>query len=559
MDNSKIFSSKSVNLVEFINNLTTAEIKNCCESVYYERGKDYFESKAIKEFEYISENKIIAEVSGSEYYKVEIGKNENSVFASCSCPFNDDVCKHTIAVLLYAQKNKSQNKNISTENNVDIFDKHLESLSKSELIKLVQKYAPSDYKKTIVLKQSAPRDSENEFKRITDAIEDLLDDEDVLYNPERFETRLMKRINALKPILSIIPLKISDYLLELMEKIDDLQDEGYLWFEGYNRDGYYDEVYFEGDEFCKFIAHFIKIYPEEHLFEFKQKLFEIQSQCSHSSFGSIEDYIGKFFDESNLELLKTNYLQSVKNSTNQNDTQYFKKIKSIINEEEKELILFETYKKESSLLFEFLEFLKTKERNKEALKILSDCLNENIHNYKHSDLKKEQIILSHKLNLPVKTFVIELFEKETYFSTLEFALKYLPEEKENLEKTLKSKNISQYFKYLEKKMRLEEAHQLILENTIEDNNSFFSNKISESDVNEFYSKNKTTFTTHAEKFFINTIRKNEKSTGDTYYDNIYKALQQIKSINPNKVQEIVFELKDKYKRRTNLIKLLNKL
>ena len=93
--------------------------------------------------------------------------------------------------------------------------------------------------------------------------------------------------------------------------------------------------------------------------------------------------------------------------------------------------------------------------------------------------------------------------------------------------------------------RFEEHHQLI--------------KIYESNMTDFYSKNKTTFTAHAEKFFINTLRKNEKNTGDTYYDNIYKALQQIKSINPNKVQEIVFELKDKYKRRTNLIKLLNKL
>jgi hypothetical protein len=64
------------------------------------RGKSYFESGAVLSMEEIDTGEYEAEVEGADVYEVQVTMQNRIVEAeSCSCPYEDDTCKHVVAVL----------------------------------------------------------------------------------------------------------------------------------------------------------------------------------------------------------------------------------------------------------------------------------------------------------------------------------------------------------------------------------------------------------------------------------------------------------------------------
>jgi len=147
MTETKIFDYAGNSLKNFIRNLSVNEIKSCCTPSTFKLGNDYFTAGKVTEFEYITDAKIIASVEGNDNYEIIIDLNENTVTADCDCTY-DEVCKHTVAVLLHAitDKNAIEESQISDS---DALEGYLETLNKQDLIALLKEHLPANFLETL--------------------------------------------------------------------------------------------------------------------------------------------------------------------------------------------------------------------------------------------------------------------------------------------------------------------------------------------------------------------------------------------------------------------------
>ncbi len=80
------------------NSLIQKKIKNLAGEIIYERGRDYFQSGAVKKI-WLEDNKLFAKVSGSRgNYEVEIEDQDDKFDWKCNCPYDGYICKHIVAV-----------------------------------------------------------------------------------------------------------------------------------------------------------------------------------------------------------------------------------------------------------------------------------------------------------------------------------------------------------------------------------------------------------------------------------------------------------------------------
>ena len=82
--------------------LTLQSVQTASSEPVYRRGVQYYRRKKVLKYDE-HDNDIEALVIGSEPqpYKVIVNLDTGDNFkASCSCPYFEDVCKHSVAVLL---------------------------------------------------------------------------------------------------------------------------------------------------------------------------------------------------------------------------------------------------------------------------------------------------------------------------------------------------------------------------------------------------------------------------------------------------------------------------
>jgi hypothetical protein len=108
-----------------------------CGEAVLKRGFDYYRQKRVLH-PIIDNDHMHAEVAGSSYepYRVEIrakGNNIKDLSISCTCPYEDGVCKHAIA-LLYTWIRAP-----STFSNIKLLDVNLERLGKEQLLNILRK------------------------------------------------------------------------------------------------------------------------------------------------------------------------------------------------------------------------------------------------------------------------------------------------------------------------------------------------------------------------------------------------------------------------------------
>jgi len=118
--------------------------------VILERGSIYFKNGAILEIDKIDDNEWIAEVEGTtENYEVEVNLNKKLEITdySCTCPYDGDVCKHVVAVLLSIKK-EVENKNLKKNNKKDGKKKEWEAIIQNapeqQIRAFLLKYAQND-------------------------------------------------------------------------------------------------------------------------------------------------------------------------------------------------------------------------------------------------------------------------------------------------------------------------------------------------------------------------------------------------------------------------------
>lgn len=76
--------------------------KNKISPVIYERGEDYYYDNATADLQDMENGQWFAIVEGNEDYEVDISISENSEIQDydCNCPYDGEICKHVVAVLL---------------------------------------------------------------------------------------------------------------------------------------------------------------------------------------------------------------------------------------------------------------------------------------------------------------------------------------------------------------------------------------------------------------------------------------------------------------------------
>ncbi len=114
--------------------------------VILERGKGYFKKGAILEIERVADHKWVAEVEGNYgNYEVEIvlDKKQEIIDYSCDCPFEGDVCKHIVAVLLTIRKELKGSDSIK-KTEVPEWEVIIKNAPEAKLRDLLLKYARKD-------------------------------------------------------------------------------------------------------------------------------------------------------------------------------------------------------------------------------------------------------------------------------------------------------------------------------------------------------------------------------------------------------------------------------
>ncbi len=138
MENEVLFENVTAHLTDFITRTARRDISKIGTEIY-DKGLKCFNADKIGEFEYVTNNKIIATVQDTEDYEVIIEKENNKIIYSCDCGKEDTKCEHVIATLIYAVENKHIVTAIKT----------LQNYSKDELINIILQNTTKQFLSTL--------------------------------------------------------------------------------------------------------------------------------------------------------------------------------------------------------------------------------------------------------------------------------------------------------------------------------------------------------------------------------------------------------------------------
>ena len=118
--------------------------KEISSEIYY-RGEDYYKNGNVSDIQKIGKNRWIAEVEGNYGdYNVEINLDDlgNIKNYTCNCPYDGDICKHVVAVLLSIQKDAESPISVhKPQKTIEEWEIILNEISDQELRDFVFHYA----------------------------------------------------------------------------------------------------------------------------------------------------------------------------------------------------------------------------------------------------------------------------------------------------------------------------------------------------------------------------------------------------------------------------------
>lgn len=169
----------------------------------------------------------------------------------------------------------------STEN----IDNYLQSLTKEELISLILKLAPQTFFDAINAQFASQKEAKTIFKKVAKAIDDILDDDRLLYEPSRFTEKLLEQLEKLRGLWDKLPSEIGGLLLKLIQAVEQAFENGYLYIERYDRA----DDYFESEVVNDYIFRFTSSLPSELKSDYIEELKALLEGASYSTFLSISE------------------------------------------------------------------------------------------------------------------------------------------------------------------------------------------------------------------------------------------------------------------------------
>jgi hypothetical protein len=398
--------------------------------------------------------------------------------------------------------------------------KYFKTLSKKELIKLLMEYSPENFKKEILLRDVSKDELKRGLNKISSALSSILEDEELLYAPRKFQKEISRYMEDLKAFVNQDPKKVMKIAFNLALEIEVEQENGYLW-----TDHYYEEEYFDFDIFSDEIMTLIHKISDKDL---QLKLFMDFGEVANSS-----GYLAFSYDT--LELEDKTPLLAYFNE--ESTLSFYNTIKELLSYEEKEKFLLSAGSYKSLISF----YIENDKANL-AIEKLEALLKEKF----ELEYVEKLLTLTSISKERLREFVSQTIETSPYeaFDFIIDGFKKL-ENIEDLERLWKDKSLSEYYQYLEKEQRIDEMYALL--NSLPENRE------------KFLKKYKLAYKEEAIAFFNTQITENLKTTGNSYYHKISEALWQLKAlIDEVELKSRVEALKFEYKRRRNFVGILVK-
>lgn len=542
-----LFDLENKSFLSFVDNLTEDLITSNSDYVIYRRGRDYYAKGLVKNVNFDnSRNTVSAIVKGGEKYSVRIFLENNEVKGSCSCPY-EDVCKHIIAVMIYISEKGIEEKWGSTgpESGKDKKDlawkKYLDSLSHKELAGLVEKFAPQNFRTEIFNRSSDKAEAKAVFRKIRGEIENLFNDEELLYSPSEFEGALLNNLYKLKGFESHLEEEIGKLILFIIEEINQAFDGGYLYIDDFQGDDF-----FESEEFCDIVAGYVRQLEFVERIEFLEGLDESLNYMEYSTFEQLGLDFADYFQDNERKMISEFLLMNRDRVSVSFISRFYKGISDGLKESEKIKLLKRLKDENETDLIEYCTILMSNEKDEEGYKEIE------------SVILSDRAVCNPEINLLYLELSVLLF-KDLKAAAL-IAIRNCPKAKilqqikqmdipeyTMISDILKNKNPDEYLLYLEKEKLFSEAVDFI-------NNG----KTSEYQAFDFYKRNKKDVVRDAEDFFIKRINKELAFTGESHYMKIAEAIDQISAINRDRAGKISEELRTNFKRRTSLIKMISR-
>ena len=166
---------------------------------------------------------------------------------------------------------------------------YLESLTKDELITLILKFAPQSFIDNINSQFASKKEALTIFDKTSKKIDDILSDEELLYNPSGFERELLKQLEKLRGLWDKLPSQIGDLIIKMVEDVEQAFEDGYLYIEKYGEE----DDYFESEDVNDYVFRFVNTLPKEIKFDYIEKLNELLNNSGYSTFMSVERKLSK--------------------------------------------------------------------------------------------------------------------------------------------------------------------------------------------------------------------------------------------------------------------------
>ena len=542
-----LFDLDNKSFLSFIDNLTGDAIKSNSDYVIYRRGREYFDNGLVKNVGFDnSGNTVSAIVLGGEKYSVRIFSKNGEIKGSCTCPYGD-VCKHIIAVLILISEKGIEEKpelpgpTTVKDNKILLWKKYLDSLSHEELVMLVDKYAPSQYRAEIINRNSGKPEAKAIFRKTRNKIENLFQDEELLFSPSEFEGALLNNLNKLIGFESHLKDETGKLILFIIEEVNSAFDSGYLYLEDYQGDDFFESV-----EFCDFVVGFVRHLEFIEKIEFLQDLDESLNCVEYSTFEQIGLDFSDYFQNNERKMISEFLLKNVDRLSISFISRLYKGISDILKEPGRIKLLKRLKEENETDLIEYCSILMSNEKDEEAFTELeSIILSERA--IWNPEINLLYLELSMVLCKDLRTAAIRAINNCPIAKVL-LQIKCMNiSEYSEISSILKNKNPEEYLICLEKEKSFVEAVDFMN-----------SGKVNEYQTFGFYKRNKMHIVADAEKFFVNRINKELPFTGESHYMKIAEALDQISAINKERAGMISDELHTKYKRRTSLIKMISR-
>ncbi len=541
-----LFNTEEENLEEFFLTIDDDDVADCCNQKIFYRGEEYYERGLIKNATYNSDKTSLkALVRGSEKYNVNIELQNDEVHGDCDCPY-DDVCKHIVAVLLYAIMGEVDDSvviEIQNDNVEKLVKDYLQTISKQQLVDLVLKFAPEQFFTTIGNKSQDDKTAKKIFDKVQRDIRNMFSDKELLYDIHDFDVSINSALLKLSGLETFLQKEIQNLVIEIIDKVGELTDEGYLY------EHYEDECYEPSQPFFDFIENYVKslTYPQKT--DFFHELDQVLDKQGSDTFDQLIELAEVVYPEEELPLLKRTLLDKYSTQPISLTIKYYQKVNNLLNSEERKTILNYIKDTDRVWLQELAELYKSEGNIGEAITVTRNWLENNNNYYGDEQVHSLYLDLLAESGADIIDAAKVALVKCPGYDMIEKILSLTNENIAQFEIILMDKAPGEMLTYLEKCERLTEALNLV-----QTNNSIWDN-----DRNHFFRKYKKQFPEEAQSFFTEELNSNLEYTGDSYYYAIADAIKQLKSINPGLTREFLEDIRHNYKRRRNLMKILEGL